>query len=94
MKRSQSQRFDLSSADPDHATLATQLKWPFNMGGSTWEVHLYTKCHFWNDQVASHRRLAAPKSGGGGSQQVVRTTVLPIILLYSHFLKPYSDIIC
>ena len=43
--------------------------------------------------MASHRRLAAaPKSGG--SQQVVRTTVLPIILLYSHFLKPYSDIIC
>ena len=41
MKRLQLQRFDLLSADLDHATLATQLKWPFNIGGSE-EVHLYT----------------------------------------------------
>ena len=34
----------------------------------------------------------APKSGC--SQQVLFTTVLPSILLYSHFIKPYSDIIC
>ena len=31
----QLQRFDLSSADPDQATLATQLKWSFNIGGCT-----------------------------------------------------------
>ena len=44
--------------------------------------------------MASHRRLAAPKIGY--SQQVLLPTVLPItgILLYSHFIKPYSDIIC
>ena len=47
---------------------------------------------FWNDQVASHRWLAAPKRGC--SPQVLFTTVLQIILIYSHFVKPYSDIIC
>ena len=30
VKRLQLQRFDLPSADLDHATLATQLTWPFN----------------------------------------------------------------
>ena len=35
VKRYQLQRFDLPSADPDHATLATQLKWHFNIGGCT-----------------------------------------------------------
>ena len=35
VKRLQLQRFDLPSAELDHATLATQLKWPFNIGGCT-----------------------------------------------------------
>ena len=35
VKRYQLQRFDLLSEDPDNATLATQLKWPFNIGGCT-----------------------------------------------------------
>ena len=35
VKRLQLQRFAQPSADLDHATLATQLKWPFNIGGCT-----------------------------------------------------------
>ena len=90
MKRLRLQRFGLPSADLDHATLVTQLKWPFNIGGCT-------KFHFGNDQVASHMRLAAPKSGC--SQQALFTTVLPIILLqlnkisYIDYLMTYIYII-
>ena len=35
VKRLQLQRLDLPSADLDHATFATLLKWPFNIGGCT-----------------------------------------------------------
>ena len=42
--------------------------------------------------MASHRKLAAPKSGC--SQQVLFTTVLPIILIYSHFIKSSNLILC
>ena len=35
VKRLQLQRFDLPPADLDHATLVTQLKWPFNIGDCT-----------------------------------------------------------
>ena len=31
---------------------------------------------------------------GAHSRFYSLSTVLPIILLYSHFIKPYSDIIC
>ena len=43
----QLQRFDLPSADLEHATLAAQLKWHFKV------------VIVGNDQVASHRRVAA-----------------------------------
>ena len=38
MKQLQLLRFDLPSADLDLATLATHLKWPFNVGGCTYSV--------------------------------------------------------
>ena len=89
MKRLQLQRSALPSADLDHATLATQL----NIGGGTYRRLIYIQnVIFGNDQVASHRWLATPKRGC--SPQVLFTTVLQIILIYLHFIKPYSAIIC
>ena len=63
MKRLQLQRFDMPSADLDHATLTTQLKWPFNIGAAHRRFIYIQNVIFGNDQVASLRRLPALKSG-------------------------------